>query len=197
MLAETGLPAILLSYTYASRFQTGCPPVFSSLRPPATKTPTLGFRSVFALHWLWAVGTSGWGIDGISLRLKRTFIKLSARALSVRWGRRRRRFGLRSDWSEYRRLPRIPEIVFGHRILDWPAIASTPGRLYFGATDLFRKKTVFDWSPFALDRPIVLCNLSTAGRFQEVRVSATGAQSGSQMLPRRRNFGWPNAIWMS
>ena len=73
-------------------------------------------------------------------------------------------------------------------MLDWPAIASNAGRFYFGVTDLFRKKAVFDGSIFESNRPIVYCNISTAGRFQDTRISASGGQTGTPDAFRKKEF---------
>ena len=156
--------------------------------PPDTRKPTIGFRIICALLWLWAVCASGRGIEGTFGRLRRTFKKVFNRVLNVRWERRLRRFGWSSSWSEWKRRPLIPEIVFGHRTLDWSAIASNADRFYFGVTDLFRERAVFDWSIFESNRPIVYCNISTAGRFQDTRISASGRQSGKPHAARKKQF---------
>ena len=76
-------------------------------------------------------------------------------------------------WSEWKRRPQIPELVFGHRALDWPVIASNASRCYFGATDLSRKLADFDWSIVESGKHIVYCSISTARGFEKSRVSAS------------------------
>ena len=88
LLAEAGVPTILVSANFASTFQTACPPVFSSMCPPDTRSPAIGFRIIFAFLWLWAVCASGRGIEGRFRRLRRTLKKVSDRVRNFRWERR-------------------------------------------------------------------------------------------------------------
>jgi hypothetical protein len=99
-----------------------------------------------------------------------------------------RRLGRRSAWSEWKRRPRLPEVVFGHRALDWPALASAPDRYYFGTTDLFRGAPPFDWSGIDLDRPVVYCNLSTINGFENIDAAPAGraAARADLSVPRFR-----------
>jgi hypothetical protein len=93
---------------------------------------------------------------------------------NVSFERELRRFGRQSAWSEWKRRPLVPEIVFGHRALDWPALASDPDRYYFGTTDLFRKTSDFDWSIVDPNKPIVYCNLSTVNGFENIGADGSG-----------------------
>jgi UDP:flavonoid glycosyltransferase YjiC (YdhE family) len=164
VLAEMGVPTILLSYTFASRFQTEYPPVFSSMVPPDTTKPKIRFRIIYTLLWAWTI--SSWGrayaYDCFGY-VKRAFRKRFGQIRNISFERKLRQFGWRSTWSEYKRRPLIPEIVFGHRMFDWPAIAKNPERCYFGTTDLFRKNFDFDWSIIESNNPIIYCNVSTLG----------------------------------
>jgi hypothetical protein len=176
-LAKTGVPTMLLSYTFASRFGTGYPPVFSSETSPGTISPRVLSRAIHALLWIWALGTRGRGrafdrVEYAQMVIRKWFDQMR----NVSFERKLHRFGLRSTWSEWKRRPLIPEIVFGHRMLDWPAIASDPGRYYFGTTDLFRKVSDFDWSITDPDKPVVYCNLSTINGFENVDVAGSERQ---------------------
>ena len=188
LLAETGVQTILLTANFASAFHTGYPPVFSSMRPVDTKTPAIGSRIIFAWLWLWAGCTPGRAFVVEPLQyLKHSIRKMFHQIPDIRWEWRQRRFGWSSSWSEWKRRLLIPEIVLCHRALDWPAIATTAERFYFGATDLFRRKVEFDWSAFDSNRPLVYCAVSTAGRFKETR-DAAGSQTGKRVVSRKKEF---------
>ncbi len=173
-LAKTGIPAMLLSYTFASRFGFGYPPVFSSMISPATTSPRFLSRAIHALLWVWALGTRGRSrAFGRAEYAQLVIKKWLDQMRNASFERELRRFGLRSAWSEWKRRPLIPEIVFGHRMLDWPAIASDPDRYYFGTTDLYRKISDFDWSIVDPNKPVIYCNLSTINGFESIAVSGS------------------------
>ena len=133
---------MLLSYTFASRFGSGYPPVFSSATSPRATGTNVLFRAAHALRWAWALGTRGRGQAFGRAEYADTVVrKWLDQARNVSFERELHRFGVRSTWSEWKRRPLVPEIVFGHRMLDWPAIATDPNRFYFGTTDLFLKSS--------------------------------------------------------
>ena len=176
-LAKTAVPTMLLSYTFASRFGAAYPPVFSSVTSPGTTNPKVLSRVTNTLLWIWAIGTRGRGhafdrVEYAQMVVKKWLDQMR----NVSFERKLRRFGFRSTWSEWKRRPLIPEIVFGHRMLDWTAIASDPDRCYFGATDLLRKVPDFDWSFVDPDKPVVYCNLSTINGFENVDVAGSERQ---------------------
>ena len=176
-LAKTGVPTMLLSYTFASRFGSGYPPVFSSATSPRATGTNVLFRAAHALRWAWALGTRGRGQAFGRAEYAETVVrKWLDQARNVSFERELHRFGVRSTWSEWKRRPLVPEIVFGHRMLDWPAIASDPNRFYFGTTDLFRKSPDFDLSVIDADRPVAYCNLSTINGFERIDVSESKRQ---------------------
>lgn len=174
VLARMGVPTILLSYTFASGFQSEYPPVFSSIIPPDKTKPRFGLEIVNTLLWVWTICTKGrpYSYDSFDY-VKQSFEKLLDQIRGFSFERELRQFGWASTWSEWKRRPLIPQIVFGHRTLDWPAIVANPGRCYFGTADLFRKNSDFDWSIVESDKPIVYCSISTARGFEKTRVSAS------------------------
>jgi UDP:flavonoid glycosyltransferase YjiC (YdhE family) len=186
-LARAGVPTILLSYTFASRFASGHPPVFSSLIAPDTTRPGALSRVRHALLWLWALGARGHGgaFDRVEY-LRLVARKWLAQLRNVSFERALRRAGRQSTWSEWQRRPRIPEIVFGHRALDWPAIAEDPERCYFGTTDLFRKDADVEWPAVDPRKPVVYCNLSTINGFENIVAPGSTRESASADLSARR-----------
>jgi UDP:flavonoid glycosyltransferase YjiC (YdhE family) len=187
-LARAGVPSILLSYTFASRLGSGHPPVFSSLVPTAPTFPGALSRARHALLWLWALGARGHGrAFGRAEYLQLVARKWLAQARNVSFERALRRSGRRSTWSEWQRRPRIAEIVFGHRALDWPAIADDPERCYFGTTDLFRTSAEFAWPALDPGKPVVYCNLSTINGFENI-VAPGAAREGARADLSARRF---------
>ena len=171
-LAKMSVPAMLLSCNFSSRFQVEYPPVFSSVIPFETKSPNLRSRITCALLWIWALGTRGRNNAlGRLEYVEAVLAKWLDQMRNISFERELRKIGCRSTWSEWKRRPLIPEVVFGHRLLDWSAISSTPDRYYFSTADLFRKSPDFDWSGIEANKPIIYCNLSTISGFQDVGVS--------------------------
>lgn len=187
VLARMAVPTILLSYTFASGFQSGYPPVFSSMVPPANTKPRSGRQIANTLLWVWTICTKGrpFAYDGFDY-VKQSFEKLLEQVREFGFERELRQLGWTSTWSEWKRRPRIPQIVLGHRTLDWPAIAANPGRCYFGTTDLLRKNSDFDWSIVESDRPIVYCSISTAGGFEKTRVSTSPGAAQTVDLSKKK-----------
>jgi len=174
-LAKAGVPTMLLSYTFASRFGAAYPPVFSAATPPGATGPNARSSAMHALRWTWALGTRGRShAFGRAEYAQLVAKKWLDQMRNVSFERELRRCGRRSAWSEWKRRPLIPEVVFGHRTLDWPAIASDPGRYYFGTTDLFRQTSDFDWSIVDPNKPVVYCNLSTINGFENIDASGSG-----------------------
>lgn len=186
-LAKTRVPTILLSYTFASRSGTAFPPVFSSATSPGANRLSARSRAMHALLWAWALGTRGRGhAFGRVEYAQQVAKKWLDQMRNVSFERELRRLGRRSAWSEWKRRPLTPEIVFGHRTLDWPAIAADPNRYYFGTTDLFRKTSDFDWSIVDPGKPVVYCNLSTINGFENIGASGSERQDAGSNLSTPR-----------
>ncbi len=168
-LARAGVPALLLSYTFASRARCDYAPVFSSVPCRATARPALHTRVGHALRWTWAVASRGHRTAfGRGEYARMVLAKALEQVRNASFERELRSLGLRSVWSEWKRRPDLPEVVFGHRALDWPAAAGDPARHYLGATDRFRDETPFDASRLDPLRPVVYANLSTINGFQDI-----------------------------
>lgn len=178
--ARMRVPTILLFPNFGSRFKTLYPPVFSSMVPPGGKRPDIRQRFMYFVLWVWATLAKGRSrsYDKIEY-MKIVLVRIFRRIYIIGFERKLRKLGWKSTWSEWRRRPIIPEIVMGHRSLDWHAVASNPERCYFGATDHFRKNPDFDWSAIAANDPIVYCNVSTAHGFQQIQCSTQGSKSTS------------------
>jgi hypothetical protein len=170
MLCRLGIPTILLSYTFASRFSTEYPPVFSSMLHVDSKSPSALSRIVYASLWIWAIATDGRAhTNDVRESFQELLKKLLSQLVNLTFEPRMRKLGWRSEWGEYKRRPLLPEVVFGHRALDWAASASRPERFYFGATDLLRKSPAFDWSMIDEGKPIICCSISTARGFARTK----------------------------
>jgi len=186
-LAKESIPTSLLSYTFASKFGLDYPPVFASAISRSAKKPALISRLMHAALWVWALATRGRSQAFGRFEYTRLVIKKCFNLLrNIGFERKLRRYGWQSVWSEYKRRPHIPEIVFGHRILDWPAIAADPYRYYFGATDSFREDSGFDWSEFDQGKPIVYCNLSTINGFESVGTSESERHDTKEKFSTKR-----------
>ena len=173
-LRTSGVPAMLLSYTFASRCRLDHPPVFSSAlvsHLPATAAR----RFANAARWAWAIATRGRG-DAFSARhyASMTLGKWLEQARNTSFERSLRALGVSSSWSEWKRRPDLPELVFGHRALDWPAIAADADRCYLGVTDLLRTAEAFDASRLDPAHPTVYANVSTINGFQNIRAEVSG-----------------------
>jgi zeaxanthin glucosyltransferase len=188
VLAKLGIPTILLSYTFGSRLQFAYPPVFSSAIPSGTTPPSVRSRSRYALLWAWAIVSTRGRVRFFGpLEYAERVIACSADMVrNISFERALRRLGYRSTWSEWKRRPLIPEIVFGHRALDWPTVASSSERYYFGTTDLFRKRSEFDWSAFDANRPIIYCSISTAGGFEKIGLARSNGNTATSDLSKRK-----------
>lgn len=187
VFAKMGVPTILISYTFASKFQPECPPVFSSLIPSEEPWSTLGSRILYTLLWVWTIGSKGRtnSYDCFDY-MNDSFKKLTDQIRDFGFERELRQLGMSSAWSEWKRRPCIPELVLGHRSLDWPVIASDPSRCYFGATDLSRTVADFDWSIVKSGKPVVYCSISTAGGFEKSRCPASGDTTQAVDLSKKR-----------
>ena len=187
VLASIRVPTILLFPNFGSRLETRYPPVFSSMVPPEGKTPDIRQRFVYSFLWAWAILAKGRtrSYDKIEY-VKLVFVRVFRRIYTIGFERKLRKLGWKSTWSEWRRRPAIPEIVMGHRSLDWHAVASNPERCYFGTTDHFRKNPDFDWSGIGAKDPIVYCNVSTAHGFQQIQCSTPFAQSTRLDFSRKK-----------
>jgi hypothetical protein len=186
-LAKAEVPTLLLSPTYASEFGATHPPVFSSVASPGATRSGIPGGTMRAMRWLWALATRGHGQAFDRVEYLRIVVRKwldQMRNVSFEW--KLRRLGCRSAWSEYKRRPLLPQIVFGHRALDWPALASDPHRCYFGTTDQFRKNADFDWPAVDPGKPIVYCNLSTINGFDRTAASRSEGQRSMANFSKAR-----------
>lgn len=186
-LAKAKVPTLLLSPTYASEFGATHPPVFSSVASPGATRSGIPYGTMRAMRWLWALATRGHGQAFDRVEYLRIVVRKwldQMRNVSFEW--QLRRFGCRSAWSEYRRRPLLPQIVFGHRALDWPDLASDPHRCYFGTTDQFRKNSDFNWPAVDPGKPVVYCNLSTINGFDRPAASGSEGQVARASFSRVR-----------
>ena len=162
VLIGKGVPVILLSVNFASNFQTNYPPIFSSLVPKEGKNPHVFLRLVYLASWVLACCTEG-RRDFYSLKkyFKRSAAKMLNAVKDLRYERELGRLSIDSTWGEWKRHPKLPTIVFGHRKLDWNVAASNPLRCYFSSSDIYRSGLPFDWPRFHKEKPIVYCSIST------------------------------------
>jgi len=186
-LAKAGVPTLMLSPTFASRYGAAYPPVFSSVATPGATRRGIASRTMHAMRWLWALATRGrrQAFDRVEY-VRIVHRKWLDQLRNLSFELKLRRLGCRSAWSEYKRRPLMPEIVFGHRALDWPALASDPYRCYFGTTDQFRKGADFDWPAVDPEKPVIYCNLSTINGFESIGASKSERQVATVNLSKAR-----------
>lgn len=186
VLAELQVPTILLFPNFGSRMNSNYPPVFSSMIPYSRKLPKIRHKFIYALLWYWTISTRGRAysfdcFEFVKVALKKKLLRI----YNIGFERNLRQLGWTSTWSEWKRRPLIPEIVFGHRMLDWPAIASNPERCYFGATDIFRGISGFDWRGIDPWRPLIYSNISMSGEFEIIRDSVPTDRHWNLRLSRK------------
>jgi UDP:flavonoid glycosyltransferase YjiC (YdhE family) len=171
VLAELHVPTILLFPNFGSRLTSKYPPVFSSMVPPAKNSMSTRYRFVYFCLWGWAIMTSGGRIRSLGIlecgKIALEHFFLGICQLSCE--RKLRKLGWQSTWSEWSRRPKFPEVVFGHRALDWLGAASEPQRCYFGTTDIFRVIPSFDWREIESSGPLIYCNITMSGGFERIR----------------------------
>ncbi|MBH1975927.1 MAG: hypothetical protein I8H95_06315 [Rhodocyclales bacterium] len=187
-LAKNKIPTALISYTFSSQFSSDYPPIFSSRIPSGKGRPNVFYRALYRWLWGWTISTKG-RIYSYALVdfLKQSFKKFFDQIRDIGFEQELRQFGWGSAWSEWKRRPLIPQVVFGHHMMDWPAIKSNPARCYFGTSDLWRKKSDFDWSRLDLSKPVIYCNISTTGGFGSDRVSSGNGRKNPGVSLSKRN----------
>src|SRR5262249_1995785 len=146
---------ILLFSNYGSRFDTRYPPVFSSRVPKADAEAAWSDRLIHLLSWWWAIATRTGGIERIPLTLVTELAthRYHRQLAKQRWP------VLRCEWGTR---PALPEIVIGHRALDWTRLATDPSRCYWsGRPDVDGACITFDWSKIDRSRPLIYAGIST------------------------------------
>lgn len=187
VLAELRIPTLLLFGNFASRWSTRYPPVFSS-KTATGKANNIYNRFINCCLWRWAVTTRGRAISyDRSQFMAMVISRICARIYQRGYEKKLRKAGWQSTWSEWWRRPIIPEIVFGYRQLDWPAVAHSQ-RYYLASVDLCRNSSAFDWSKIRSQYPIVYCCISTAHGFAQTVLKAKQLEDSHQNMCMAKRF---------
>ncbi|MGA2448734.1 MAG: hypothetical protein ABTD50_08680 [Polyangiaceae bacterium] len=157
--ARAGIPTIALLSNYGSRFDVRWPPVFSS-RP--ARSDSLWSRGLNLLAWAHA-----WRARRLSplLRWRRLPELVCLRLIEARERRRAIAHGWRYCYSEWGPRPDLPEVVIGHKALDWPALHRSDRFYLSGSQSLSRRDPDLGWAEGLDDRPIAYsCTSTTYGQ---------------------------------
>jgi hypothetical protein len=161
-LSELGIPTLVLHTSYASRFSSQCPPVFSTLIA-GEQRPAWSRRLAFLLAWsrvpivrnLDVRRPGSWLKAPPRLLAEQTFAFAGAHA-------RAKRNGWRFCYSEWGARYAGPEVVIGHRALDWPILQASEQRCYLAQQATPRMDEDADWrAGLDLGKTLVYCNAST------------------------------------
>lgn len=160
------VPTIVFSTTYESRFSLHYPPVDVS-RPIVKDGDELNW-------WRALLHFAAWTFQ----RIKRQVVEpgfvsptrfpaaLTTWLLSPvsRQRRQSRRNGWKFCYGEWGLRPSLPEIVIGHRALDWEPLRQSRDRLYLASLTR-RREFDTEWSQgLETDRPLIYLNMSTVFR---------------------------------
>jgi len=186
-LSELRIPTLVLHSAYASRFSSRCPPVFSRAVAPE-EHPSWSQRLAFLLEWsrvpimrnVQVRKPASWLKAPPRLLAERTFPVARARA-------RAERNGWRFCYSEWGARYAAPEVVIGHRALDWHVLQASEQRCYLASSLEQRADGAQDWrSGLDLTRTLVYCNTSTLlpDSGERVRAATRGAGRIVAGMPR-------------
>ena len=181
-LSELRIPTLVLHSSYASRFSSRCPPVFSRAVAPDAH-PSWSQRLSFLLEWSRVpiirnvdVGRpESWLKAPPRLLIEQTFPVTRARA-------RTERNGWRFCYGEWGARYAAPEVVIGHRALDWQVLRASEQRCYL-ASSPERAEGAPDWqSGLDLGKTLIYCNTSTLLPERGERLGARKGSRGGQGL---------------
>jgi hypothetical protein len=166
ILSHMRVPTIVFKSNYGSRFSLRYPPV--TLSRPVVKD---GEASSW---WRAFVHLAAWSFQLVHRQVvepgflspKRLPAALVKRLLSPipRQRRQSERNGWKFCWGEWGLQPKLPEIVVGHRALDWEPLRQSSDRLYLASLTQ-RREFETEWSQrLETDRPLLFLNMSSVIR---------------------------------
>jgi hypothetical protein len=161
-LSELRIPTLVLIPNYGSRYGSLYPPVFSTAHS-ARESPAWPSRLRFLLAWGRVPIVRN--IDpGRPSSLFRAPLRLLMQRMSpiARTHARTKKNGWRFCYSEWGMRYAGPEVVIGHRALDWPFLRESDARCYLAQQAAPRLDLATDWRT-GLDpgKTLVYCNSST------------------------------------
>ncbi len=173
------VPTIVFMSNYGSRFSLRYPP-FGVSWPTVKDGDALSWWRAFIHLVTWSLQrVQGQVIEPGFLSPSRLPAALTVRLLSPapRQRRQSERNGWKFCYGEWGVRPILPEVVIGHRALDWEPLRQFNGRLYL-ASLAQRLEFNTEWSHgLETDRPLLYLNMSTVFR-------------GSVLAPGGALFRW-------
>lgn len=152
VLARTGVPTLAFCSGYTSTFSLRYPPVIWCRRVPG---------SANGAGWTEASANLAWWTYAILRRRVPTLLRNPV-SLAVAWRTRRQaaRHGWRFCLGDWGVRPRIPEIAFAYKPIDWPVQQGAATRLYLDRRAPRAESFGGEWRHgLDGDRPLVYCSL--------------------------------------
>lgn len=152
VLAKAGIPTIAFCSGYTSRFSLRYPPANWCRRVPASPDGTGWDERLANLFW-WTYAI-----------LRRGVLRSlgNPMALVAAWslGRLTRKHGWRYCYGEWGLRPRLPEIAFAYKAIDWPVQQNSATRLYLDRRHPRIEAVGKDWRRGVdVAKPLVYCSL--------------------------------------
>jgi UDP:flavonoid glycosyltransferase YjiC (YdhE family) len=183
-LKELGIPFISINPSLAATWSPDVPPIFSYIQPDAAHPllnrlrcclAWLGLRYLGAYHHRYR-GIIPERLVGLPAHLRDARVASRHLLRSVFENlympeyyhllRMASRAGVRVGWGDYGHRLMENEFVMGASVLDFPAQAARPGRLYVGASiDTQRVDDEFNWSRVGTNLPVVYCSVGSHGGY--------------------------------
>jgi zeaxanthin glucosyltransferase len=185
-LSKLKIPTIVFLPNYASRFSLRYPPIYVS-KPIIKDGDALSWWQVF-LHLL------AWSYQRFKRQIIEPGFLSPSRLLTIltvrllfplsKFRRQAERNGWQFCYGEWGPRPKLPEIVIGHKALDWEPLRQCNARFYV-ATSFPRMEFSKDW---CLDvdpnKPLIYCNMSTLFRKESVFTSRGDLRRHARIFKR-------------
>jgi len=153
VLAKAGIPTIAFCSGYTSTFSLRYPPVNGCRRIP---------RSPDGTGWTERMANLSWWTYAILRRSVPTLLH-NPISLVVNWKLRwqARKQGWRFAYGDWGVRPRLPEIAFAYKAIDWPVQQNSTTRLYLDRRYTTRMESVDEDWRLGIDesKPLVYCSL--------------------------------------
>jgi zeaxanthin glucosyltransferase len=152
VLAKTGIPTIVFCSGYTSTFSLRYPPVNWCRRIPKSHDGSGWTERLANLFW-WTYAI---------FRRRAPVLLRDPISLAVAWKIRRQteKYGWRFCYGDWGVRPRIPEIAFAYKPIDWPVQQNSDTRLYLDRRYTRTESIDQDWH-VGVDagKPLVYCSL--------------------------------------
>jgi len=178
--ARTGVPSIVFSSNYASRLDWRWPPVFSGSRPlENSRLGKVKNLSAWAGAWYTKRASPLFRWRRLPENLLLRIFEFAARHRAVK-------HGWRYCYGEWGPRPALPDIVVGHKALDWPALHGDRRFYLSGSHAMQRREFDASWAEGLDERPLAYCFVSTT--YGHNIVSGEGSDRLTRMGAHLKNF---------